>query len=586
MSRFLSVDDGNPMYENLSSYFLDGTTRVRNPTALRGRAESARHPNRPGEQPNGRGQLIPTSSQKPGNREGNARIPYARFQFTWPHDAAKPRELQLGDVCFLHKSSQCAGHGHNRAIKVTGLPQLNRILENEVAGVTTLDFSDPFMSSRVKAARVAHWEDAVKGAESEREAALVALRHYGDLPPWNAEDADATSRLRSAEQQLKAAQSSTPTIDDIDPETDWRAVTMLTEWTLDGLLINADDEVDVDDSDQPKLGRDDGLLLNVCVQGPSPMRNTAWQTKNFRQQHEYEGQHIDDSIPVLDKVFVGLFATAVRGDDGKLQRLKFKYKLYSGRQLHAMHLTRTHPGKLCLLVPAPFARGPSEAEFGRLMGAWRLGSVMDNKLRRDGDRLIQVNVCVEWWTLQKLRREYDDSSSSSLIGREVELRLSSPALPSPASASVADVLIVTKVLPYLRDQDMPTRISVLKQLRDSVGDVDGLTAAMEAWSNGDVSAVPDILALKWPLIKDGAWLSNYGADAETLGRRLDEVAGGLANPATREEVVRAGLLVEWELAEELGALHAQLFELAGLVARVKSQTRLRQALVPFENEEE
>ena len=38
-----------------------------------------------------------------------------------------------------------------------------------------------------------------------------------------------------------------PALTNVDPETDWPAVSLLADWTLDGVVINVDDEVDIDD---------------------------------------------------------------------------------------------------------------------------------------------------------------------------------------------------------------------------------------------------------------------------------------------------------------------------------------------------
>lgn len=396
------------------NYFLGGKTRVREPvSAPQGRAPSARQPNRPG-QPTPSGQTpFPSSAAKPGNREGNQRIPYARYQFTWMDDIARPREMQTGDVCFVHKMSQAMGRGHNRTIKVTGLPQLNDMLAKPKAGVTTLDFADPLLAARVRNARIAYWTDALEGAKGEEEAANVAVKHYGDREPWKTALTEASAKVAKYTKLRDDANASTPSLADINPETDWTAVRMLSEWTLDGLLINVDDEVDVDDTNQPQLSRDDGVLMNVCIQGPTPMRNT---------------QHVDQNIPVLDKVFVGLIAQVVE-DGGTFKGFSFLYKLFSGRQLHTMHLKRTEYKKFPLLVAAPFAQGPSEEQFEHLVGAWRVGSVLDNKLTTGAERMMTVNVCVEWWTLDKLRREYDEKPEDSEFGKKATVAPAAPAGP-------------------------------------------------------------------------------------------------------------------------------------------------------------
>jgi hypothetical protein len=325
----------------LPDYFLSGGPSARPPVGVAsGSAPSARLPTQPG-QPVPRGTPpFPVSSQKPGNREGNQRIPYARYMYTWPDDTAAPRALQFGDVLFVHKAHAAMGRSTNRMTKSTGIAQLNAMLSNRVAGVTTLDFSDPGISARIREARVRH-------ARAEYETAL----HSGD-------GAAKERKKLEAEQKAKAVTS----VKEVDVYRDWRAVQTLEEWTLDGVLIGVDDgETESGATD----ARNDGVVLNVCIQGPTPTRNATRDLVHV---------HFDDGLLVADKVFVGLF--------GKMQKdvWTFKYKPFSGRQL--------------LMTPA---------NFDNLVGAWRLGSVMDNKLSRGENRMMLVNVCCEWWSIDRLR---------------------------------------------------------------------------------------------------------------------------------------------------------------------------------------
>ena len=420
-SFFSSIDGGgNPAYENLSSYFLGGATRARAaPSGVPSkRARDPREASKPGQQPSNGRTPIPTSSQKPGNREGNQRVPYARMMFTDMEDAAAPRELQPGDAVFVHKTSQSMGHGHNRTIKSTGISQLNAMLKKSVPGVTTMDPSnDPGLQARVLRVRYEDAQNARKAAEHELQHEQYRKGQYFSS------DVTVKNRIRGLKKKVTAAADKE---DDLrkkikknlyDPNfefnvnTDWRAIKMLTEWTLDGVLINADDEVEADDTNQPKLSRDDGVLLNVCVQGPTPMRNTAWQLKGNLEAHAWAPQFIDPRMAVMEKVFVGLFTEKRTGDakqdNNERSWTGFYFRLFTGTQ--AIGAGGRTAG------PAPHKHGPSETDFGKLLGAWRVGSVMDNRLTTDTDNRILLNVCVEWWSTTRLRDEYDCG-----IGREGE----------------------------------------------------------------------------------------------------------------------------------------------------------------------
>ena len=397
-----------PGYEKLAgSYFLGGATSVQVPTdgVPSGRVPSARQATQPGaEVPDPRG-AIPVSSQKPGNREGNARIPYARMMFTFMNDIVRPRYMRQGDVVFVHKTSSAMGHGPNRVTKCGGLPQLNQIMASASAGVTALDFSDLGLADRLLTVRTKHFNDLLLGVQRD----LASEQLFFDKIMYDHPAIkDKILALESEEAALKdtiAALSKPAALTDGQvPECDWMALSGITQWTLDGVLISVDDEVTIADTNQPQLSRDDGLLMNVAVQGPTAMRNTAWQVENFRESHESDVQHVDESIDALDKVFVGLFQVPIRNAAGDLERVAFQYQLFSGRQLFVMHLITL--AKAPLMVAAPFAHGPTEYNFSQLVGAWRVGSVMDRRLTTDSERQMLVNVCVEWHTSSQLEAEF------------------------------------------------------------------------------------------------------------------------------------------------------------------------------------
>ena len=61
--------------------------------------------------------------------------------------------------------------------------------------------------------------------------------------------------------------------------------------------------------------RDDGVLLNVCIQGPTPMRNSKSVQDSMRDNvtrlnsttGEWLTQAVDDTPVVGDYVYLGLF---------------------------------------------------------------------------------------------------------------------------------------------------------------------------------------------------------------------------------------------------------------------------------------
>lgn len=389
---------GAPGYENLGGYFLGGGSAVRQPvggvpSAL---APSARMETRPGQQPPGPQATIPTSSQKPGNREPNQRIPYARFQLEWQENQGCQDDLHTGDVCFVHRLSQAMGHGYNRNIKVTSLPVLNQMLSAPVAGVTTLDVGgDPTLLARMQEARVQHY----RGLLARVQGSVVA-------PGMDAEHAidpsEDSPEVQSAKRQLQAAKAAPPQMGTEVRDCDWRAVSMLSDWSLDGVVINVDDEVDISDRYYPKTGRDDGVLVNTCIQGPTPMRNTPPGADVYREGGKCVTQHVDDNLQIMDKVFVGLFG--IQEDYPMANRtvgtrIRFEYRLFTGCQYSRAAVEKDFTG-------LPIGNAKGLVDIDQLWGAWRVGSVMDTHLSRDQERMMQINVCVEWWSLQMLEDQF------------------------------------------------------------------------------------------------------------------------------------------------------------------------------------
>jgi hypothetical protein len=340
-----AVNALNPRFEGLENYILGGKRGA--PTDVpRQLAPSARLANsRPTDQPQAPAR-IPTSSQRPW-QPTNQRIPYARYFFKsgleFDHESQfKP--LDAGDVVFVHKTSQAMGHGANRMIKVTSIPMLNKMLANHRDGHTS--FTNQLNPDKNIVARI----------NSERRQA--GQQDY---------DFNYTKFI---------------------PSFDWRALTLLADFTPDGIAINADH--DADES-----------LINVCIAGPTPCRNTKNAVASMDEGRPV--QEIDASCVILDMVFVGLFYTHEKST------YTFHYRLFTGRQY------RTHYGtwksvQTETIDPGAAASGPTGKNFKHLCTAWRIGKIMDTRLV-DGlganTHQILVNVAIEEWPASRLRTYYD-----------------------------------------------------------------------------------------------------------------------------------------------------------------------------------
>lgn len=336
--------------------------------------ESPRIPSAPGQQPGAPG-VIPASSQQPANRKPNQRIPYARFMFTFAEDVAAPRDLQDGDLVFVHKTSQSMGRNYDRTTKCTGLPQLNAILANHRPGYTTIDFSGSNadeLGRRILRLRAADTKAELKNAEQR-----------GD-------DDAKLDALKDAIKQLEDPTAPLPTLDDVNVLTDWPAVVALSEWTPDGVLYGVDD--DALDMETPHDARDDGVLLNVAIQGPTPMRNTAWQVERTQTPRDWAAQFIDDRPIIMDTVFVGLVATPMKNGAGDLTGWSFKYKLFSGRQA------------LLFSDGTPSAHGPTADEFEHMVTAWKIGKIVDTNAVSEAEyKKVTINVAINEWPMQTIK---------------------------------------------------------------------------------------------------------------------------------------------------------------------------------------
>jgi len=149
-------------------------------------------------------------------------------------------------------------------------------------------------------------------------------------------------------------------------------VTELQDWALDGVVLGNPDLA----NSNPTSDLVDGRLvattpINVCVQGIASALNVFQPGRG--------GVARPGSLALLDEVFVGLFATR------EADHWSFQY----------------HPFGVAAL------RDPQTQVFaglGNLVGAWRVGKVIDTAASVGGwgaksgksEHRITLNVCIEW----------------------------------------------------------------------------------------------------------------------------------------------------------------------------------------------
>ena len=404
-----------PGYEGLSGYFLGGRSGGAGgppasvPSAL---APSPRLATTPGAVVPGPPATIPTSSQKP-TQGTNVRIPYARYMFTSPTDDAAPRDLQRGDVVFAHRESLVMGRGGNRLVKCTACRTLNSMLArggtSDGVGDRSgcLDLRVPAVRQRVQAARVQYYEGAKKRAEFDLRA-LDNRHSLGAAQTQRLAEARqaAQQALADADAKLAAAQTFATsavsiTAADYDVAADAAAVPLLSDFTLDGVLINVDD--DVLDMETPHDARDDGLLLNVAIAGPTPMRNAARTVGAAYENKLLRGAVSRRSSSTRPR------SRATRWSRCSSARRWRRWRAPTSTtpRRSATTASRGSSARCARSTSSPRRRGRSRAARRAARGSrpatWRvagartrLGSIMDTNLVASPgrDRQIEVNVAV------------------------------------------------------------------------------------------------------------------------------------------------------------------------------------------------
>lgn len=208
---------------------------------------------------------------------------------------------------------------------------------------------------------------------------------------------------------------------------------LLNEWRFDGVLQDSD----LENARQGRIGTNN-LLFNVGIRGPSMVRNgTSRGVQLGYEDHEFDGE-----VRVRDTLFVCLHLTTdsytktdpstgepttiIDATTGKPKTEvlgTFEYRLWSSRRL--WRAGALHPNVLAGLTKQRLANEKDNPDFekmGSIIGAWRVGSVMDSKAAlaeaRNGDphtRSIQLFVSIDgrWIGLVELRDRFGTGNDTS-----------------------------------------------------------------------------------------------------------------------------------------------------------------------------
>jgi len=452
-----AVTADNPDYEGLRNYI----TGAVGPTGVAARNANARQPmSRPISSVPDAKKPIPTSSAKPW-QQTNQRIVYTRVCTSFPDGMATDNVME-GDVVFCHRfDGMMSGYGTNRTSRVATIAQLNLVLRaynmpdaaradasrHPDMGVLIMDpannpmgesltFTRKELEDRARdtAKRLEDIEEAVVGSTLET---IADERARGLALQRAADDAFWKELFRY----------------EVDPDKyRWQHCRFLSEWCVDGVLVSNEHE----HSKDPMVGNaasHPGEALNICIGGPTPMRNSDYG--------EFP-QHFDDGVRVLDKVFVGLVATENRDAANILTHYSYQYKLFTSRQLawtqfipptafpiRPLPPTAAEIAAAVAALPVGDARkvesseeynafistvntdphastrvvyahddryqpgannrlGPSKEDFARMVDVWRVGSIMDSRAGMMPYKCAGVNVVVERWLTEQCAEEYNE----------------------------------------------------------------------------------------------------------------------------------------------------------------------------------
>lgn len=370
---------------------------------------------------------LPASSQRP-TRGTNVALVYSRLsKFSTPllQDPAN-----VGDVVFVGKHETEFGAGTNRLSKCITLSDFAKRLTSPNEG---LDGSDASMVDKLLDGRRKLFKDAaalVKALEEEKD----LLTKAGVDQRWSKFNQccleEALAQKAKIQEAVKQAEtdSANKMATDVIPELDWPNVPTLSSWRLDGVLYGVED---AQDSVKDLLSSTVGChtLYNVCVKGPSPLRNEKLvKTRQF----------FDDAVSAGDFLFVCVVATA-----SEANFYRFQVKLASSRQIAILvggHGTAAHGAGSTMDSTAPCRPGGVSSDFSKVdldnvVMAWKLGRVIDERLTvQTGSRcLLDVNV-------QQLTKDvflsyvtdYDGFCAPQKSQSESTLESTTEAPPAPA----------------------------------------------------------------------------------------------------------------------------------------------------------
>lgn len=383
-----AVSAESPVTDHLQNYLH---ARGPRPVDVRGRPAQARKPNKPGESIPPADAKIAASSQTPGKRS-NQVIPYARVSFQeFERSSAHPSGIFSGDIVLLHKTRSCIGHGSNRPTKVATWRQINAaLLSNGRVGESVLTGT---MYPKVMAARRRELGSLVL----RRKQHLQSMAHLARRPnAAAARDGDLAAVLEldrlilqlDALMQASAESEANSTM--LMPLYDWSALSMVTDWTPDGVLLSKDSNED-GQSDFHAGGGESGTVLNIAIQGVCSLRNSA-QSAFDRPSGVGVDQVVDPDAWTMDYVYLLLVAVEVEAPEGSWT---MKFVPSSGRIISLLSTRISQdPGRMGLEDGYPNSHCISHKDVACTVAVWRVARIMDTKETVGKHAAMRVNVSI------------------------------------------------------------------------------------------------------------------------------------------------------------------------------------------------
>jgi hypothetical protein len=357
---------------------------------------------------------------------------YARLS---PYRGLEHTELLKGDVVFVGRHATSFGSGTDRVTRCTNIEDLNKLLQRPENSLPTGDVSlaPKLLRSRqqVKADLDVHY----KAALAERN--NVRARNVNQV--WSRDAQHGFDRVvqtrslaRGAVVEADNGVSANAAVQ-VYPEFDWLAVPALREWRVDGVLYGHERDSSVVDLILPHKTAGDSLL-NVCVEGPCPVRN---------QKLANVPQYFDDAVASGEYLYVCIVATA------SATAWSYTIKTASMRQLRELL------GAGQRTAVAPPRPGGQSSDFTKqdavyTVAAYRIGRVVDDRLVGGEGAHVMLDVEVVLLNRLALWRELigddDDDDLKAMMGRLLQMPPIPVVVVPPPPAVVPPAVIPPPVI--------------------------------------------------------------------------------------------------------------------------------------------